>query len=87
MQLGHSYQIKVKAPADITYLRLIRPDNPTHVTDVNARSIAVNFTRSGDGTLNITIPANANIVPPSYYTLYAVNSKGVPSTGYWIKVP
>ena len=48
---------------------------------------AVNFTRSGHGTLNITIPANANIVPPSYYMLFAVNAKGVPSTGYWVKVP
>jgi hypothetical protein len=87
MQRAHTYQIKVSDPASIKYLRLMRPDNPTHVTDVNARSIAVNFTRSGPGTLNITVPANANIVPPSYYTLFAVNSKGVPSTGYWVKVP
>ena len=87
MELAHSYQIKVSDPGSIKYLRLMRPDNPTHVTDVNARSIAVNFTRSGNGTLNITLPANANIVPPSYYTLYAINSKGVPSTGYWVKVP
>ena len=87
MERAHSYQIKVSNPASIKYLRLMRPDNPTHVTDVNARSIAVNFTRSGPGTLNITVPANANIVPPSYYMLFAVNSNGVPSTGYWVKVP
>ena len=37
----------------------MRPDNPTHVTDVNARSVAVNFTQAGNGYLRVTIPANA----------------------------
>jgi hypothetical protein len=87
MQLAHTYQIKVSEPSDIKYLRLMRPDNPTHVTDVNARSIGVNFTQAGNGYLNITLPASANIVPPSYYMLFAINSKGVPSAGYWVQVP
>jgi hypothetical protein len=87
MQLAHTYQIKVSEPSDIKYLRLMRPDNPTHVTDVNARSIGVNFTQAGNGYLNITLPASSNIVPPSYYMLFAINSKGVPSAGYWVQVP
>ena len=87
MQLAHSYQITVSPGADVKYLRLMRPDNPTHVTDVNARSIAVNFTSAGHGSLNVTLPASANIVPPGYSMLFAVNSKGIPSTGYWVKVP
>jgi hypothetical protein len=87
MQLGHSYLIKVSQTADISYLRLMRPDNPTHVTDVNERSIAVNFTQAGNGYLKITIPSNDNLVPPSYYMLFATNQKGIPSTGYWVQVP
>ena len=87
MKLKHSYLIKVSQPASIKYLRLMRPDNPTHVTDVNERSIAVSFTQAGPGELKITLPANSNLVPPSYYMLFAINSKGVPSDGYWVQVP
>jgi hypothetical protein len=87
MAPGHSYLIKVTQPSAIRYLRLMRPDNATHVTDVNERSIAITFTRARKGYLKITIPANDNIVPPSYYMLFAVNSKSVPSTAYWVRVP
>jgi hypothetical protein len=87
MKLGDSYPIKVSQAANISYLRLMRPDNPTHVTDVNERSIAVSFTQSGNGYLKVTLPANPNLVPPSYYMLFAVNGKGVPSVGHWVRVP
>jgi hypothetical protein len=87
MELGHSYLIKVSLPSSIKYLRLMRPDDPTHVTDVNERSIAVGFTQAGKGELKITLPSSSNLVPPSYYMLFAVNSKGIPSAGYWVQVP
>ena len=87
MDLQHSYNIKVSPPSSIKYLRLMRPDNPTHVTDVNERSIAVSFTQAGHGKLRITLPANSNLVPPSYYMLFAINNKGIPSAGYWVQVP
>ena len=87
MDPSRSYLVKVNDPASIQYLRLMRPDNPTHVTDVNARSIAINFTQAGNGYLRITIPSNSNIIPPSYYMLFAANGKGVPSAGYWVQVP
>jgi Domain of unknown function (DUF1929) len=87
MKLSDSYLIKVSQAADISYLRLMRPDNPTHVTDVNERSIAVSFTQAGNGYLRVTLPANPNLVPPSYYMLFAVNGKGVPSAGRWVQVP
>jgi hypothetical protein len=87
MHLSHSYLIKVSPAASIKDLRLMRPDNPTHVTDVNQRSIAVSFTRVGDDELRVTVPSSSNLVPPSYYMLFAINSKGIPSTGYWVQVP
>ena len=66
----------------------MRPDNPTHVTDVNERSIAVSFTQAGHGDLRITLPSNANLVPPSYYMLFAVNQhREFRPTGYWVQVP
>ena len=87
MRLGHSYLIKVSQAADIKSFRLMRPDNPTHVTDVNQRSIAADFKMAGNGYLRMTLPSNHNLVPPSYYMLFAVNARGIPSTGYWVQVP
>jgi hypothetical protein len=87
MRLGRSYLIKVSQAAGIRYLRLMRPDNPTHVTDVTQRSVAVPFKSAGNGYLKITLPSNPNLVPPSYYMLFAVNAKGIPSAGYWVQVP
>ena len=87
MRLRHRYVLTVSQASSIRYLRLMRPDNPTHVTDVNERSIAVRFTRAGDGRLRITLPSNPNLVPPSYYMLFAVNSKGIPSTAFWVRIP
>jgi hypothetical protein len=84
---GSSYLIKVSQAASLQYLRLMRPDNATHVTDVNERSIAIPFTHAGPGELRVTIPANPNLIPPSYYMLFAISHKGVPSTGHWAQVP
>jgi radical copper oxidase GlxA-like protein/galactose oxidase-like protein len=86
MEPGHRYIISVSDPSKIRYLRLMRPDNPTHVTDVNARSIAVPFRRVGGNDLDVTIPSNTNLMPPSYYMLFAVNAKGIPSTAFWVRV-
>ena len=87
MEPGHRYIISVSQPSKIRYLRLMRPDNPTHVTDVNARSIAVPFRPVGGNDLDVTIPSNTNLIPPSYYMLFAVNRTGIPSTAAWVRVP
>jgi hypothetical protein len=87
MRLRHSYVLTVSQASSIRYLRLMRPDNPTHVTDVNERSIAVPFTQAGDGRLRITLPSNHDLVPPSYYMLFAINNRGIPSTAFWVQVP
>jgi hypothetical protein len=87
MEPGHRYIISVSDPSKIKYLRLMRPDNPTHVTDVNARSIAVPFRWVGGNDLDVTIPADTNLIPPSYYMLFAVSRSGIPSTAAWVRVP
>jgi Domain of unknown function (DUF1929) len=87
MRTGQSYLIRVSPGSGVRYLRLMRPDNPTHVTDVNARSIALPFTRASGGELKVTVPASDNIIPPSYYMLFAVNAAGTPSRAAWVRVP
>lgn len=87
MQRGSTYTITVPDAAKISKLRLMRPSSVTHVTDVNQRSVAVAFTRTGPDTLRITIPRFGNLLPPGYYMLFADNAAGLPSTGHMVDVP
>ncbi|MGA6157970.1 galactose oxidase-like domain-containing protein [Stenotrophomonas sp. NPDC087984] len=70
----------------ITKMRLIRPGSFTHVTNVEQRSIALDFTRTRDG-VTVTLPKNASLMPPGWYMLNAVDDQGTPSKAVWVKVP
>ncbi|MFF6851045.1 radical copper oxidase GlxA [Streptomyces antimycoticus] len=73
-------------PSAITRMRLIRPGSFTHVTNVEQRSIALDFTRTKDG-VTVTLPKDASLVPPGWYMLNAVDDQGTPSKAVWVKVP
>ncbi len=72
--------------ATIKKVRLIRPSASTHVTDVDQRSIALDFTASGD-KVSVTVPKNRNLVQSGWYMLFVVDDQGTPSTAQWVKVP
>ncbi|OLV18145.1 galactose oxidase early set domain-containing protein [Deinococcus marmoris] len=65
--------------AQISKLHLIRLGSVTHGVNMEQRLTPLRFNQSGN-TLN------ANITPPGYYMLIAVNDKGVPSVARMIKV-
>ncbi|MFF7841632.1 galactose oxidase-like domain-containing protein [Streptomyces ossamyceticus] len=66
--------------------RLIRPSASTHVTDVDQKSIAVDFTTSGD-SVTVTVPKNRNLVQSGWYMLFVTDAAGTPSKARWVKVP
>ena len=72
------FRIAVDNPSAITSVKLIALGADTHANDMNQRSVALNMTTQADG-LTLTSPANANIAPPGYYMLFALNAQGVPS--------
>ncbi|MER6981869.1 kelch motif-containing protein [Streptomyces carpinensis] len=72
--------------ATIKKARLIRPSASTHVTDVDQRSIALDFKASGD-KVTVTVPRNRNLVQSGWYMLFVVDDQGTPSTAQWVKVP
>ncbi|MFF0460854.1 galactose oxidase-like domain-containing protein [Streptomyces mexicanus] len=72
--------------ATIKKVRLIRPSASTHVTDVDQRSIALDFTASGD-KVTVTVPKNRNLVQSGWYMLFVIDDQGTPSTAQWVKVP
>jgi Domain of unknown function (DUF1929) len=83
---GGSGTFTTTNPADIATARLIRPSAVTHVTNVEQRSVALDFTR-GDGTITVTVPSEPSLVPPGPYMLFVTNSAGVPSMARWVQVP
>lgn len=75
-----------KQAAAVRKVRLVRPSASTHVTDVDQRSIALDFTGSG-GKLTVTVPRNRNLVQSGWYMLFVVDGRGTPSKARWVKVP
>lgn len=67
-------------------MRLIRPSASTHVTDVDQRSIALDFTTSGD-RITVTVPGNRNLVQSGWYMLFVDDGRGTPSKAQWVRVP
>ncbi|MFI6011384.1 galactose oxidase-like domain-containing protein [Streptomyces sp. NPDC051243] len=72
--------------SSIENVRLIRPSASTHVTDVDQRSVALDFKKSGD-KITVTVPTNRNLVPSGWYMLFVTDDQGTPSKAQWVKVP
>ncbi|MCH5671687.1 galactose oxidase-like domain-containing protein [Streptomyces gilvus] len=70
----------------IKKVRLIRPSASTHVTDVDQRSVALDFTTSGN-RITVTVPKNRNLVTSGWYMLFVDDDQGTPSKAQWVKVP
>ena len=72
--------------AAVKNVRLIRPSASTHVTDVDQRSVKLDFQASGD-KLTVTVPTNRNLVPSGWYMLFVTDDQGTPSKAQWVRVP
>ncbi|MFI2258555.1 radical copper oxidase GlxA [Streptomyces tubercidicus] len=71
----------------IKKMRLMRPGSFTHVTNIEQRSIALDFTATKDGKgVTVTLPKDPSLVPPGWYMLNAVDGEGTPSKAVWVKV-
>jgi hypothetical protein len=82
---GASGTFTSRQAAGIKKMRLIRPSASTHVTDVDQRSIALDFRVSGN-KVTVTVPTNRNLVPSGWYMLFADDDQGTPSVAQWVKV-
>ncbi|WP_367431462.1 radical copper oxidase GlxA [Streptomyces celluloflavus] len=84
--LGGTATYRSPRPVSIKKMRLIRPGSFTHVTNIEQRSIALDFTATKDG-VTVTVPKDPSLVPPGWYMLNAVDDQGTPSKAVWVKVP
>jgi hypothetical protein len=67
----------VVASQDVTEFSFVRLSSATHSVNNEQRRIPVTYTGS-NGDFQLNMP-NANIMPPGYYMLFAMNGNGVPS--------
>ncbi|MFC7303820.1 galactose oxidase-like domain-containing protein [Streptomyces monticola] len=86
VKLGGSLSYRSKNAASIKKMRLMRPGAFTHVTNVEQRSIALDFTRTSDG-VKVTLPKSPALAPPGWYMVMAVDDRGVPSEAAWVHIP
>ncbi|THA26232.1 DUF1929 domain-containing protein [Streptomyces sp. RKND-216] len=84
--LGESVTYRTEDARSLARMRLIRPGSATHVTNVEQRSVALEFTLTADG-VRVTLPEEPWLVPPGWYMVVAVDERGVPSEAVWLRVP
>ncbi|MFD4258343.1 galactose oxidase-like domain-containing protein [Streptomyces sp. NPDC058534] len=83
---GESGTFTSRAASTVKKVRLIRPSASTHVTDVDQRSIALDFEADGD-KLTVTVPSNKNLVQSGWYMMFVTDGEGTPSKAEWVRVP
>ncbi|MGW5788763.1 galactose oxidase-like domain-containing protein [Streptomyces sp. NPDC003757] len=86
IERGGSGTFTSRAASAVKKVRLIRPSASTHVTDVDQRSVALDFTTDGD-KLTVTVPESENLVPSGWYMMFVTDGQGTPSKAQWVHVP
>lgn len=65
---------------------LIRPNLVTHHSDASNRLIKVPITAKAAASIDIQMPATAEIAPPGYYLLLLLDASKVPSQAEFIRI-
>ncbi|WP_221355774.1 kelch motif-containing protein [Streptomyces beigongshangae] len=86
IERGGSATFPTRQSSSIKSVRLIRPSASTHVTDVDQRSVALDFEKTEDG-IEVTVPKSRNLVGSGWYMLFVTDDRGIPSKAQWVKVP
>jgi hypothetical protein len=86
-QIGYGQSFTVTTSAtNITRATLVRLPSTTHSLDFNQRYYQFPLPVAVAGGYRLTVPGNANVMPPGYYYLHLLNDMGVPSVATIIKV-
>ncbi|AIO69482.1 RICIN domain-containing protein [Burkholderia oklahomensis] len=81
---GASIGVSTQGP--VTSFVLMRLASVTHTTNNDQRRIPLAMTSSGGTDYRLAIPADAGVVLPGYYMLFALNAQGVPSVSTSIRI-
>ena len=81
---GAALAVTVPDPAAIAAAALLRPCATTHSSDLEQRLVDLPVTVTGAQTLDLALPASANLAPPGWYLLTVLDAAGVPSPAEWL---
>jgi lectin family protein/galactose oxidase-like protein len=86
LEQGQTFTITVDNADVITRLEFVKFGSATHSFNSEQRALELDFTRLDSHTLQVTFPANANVVTPGYWMLFANNNNGTPSVAATISI-
>lgn len=75
----------IEASESISAFNMIRLQGTTHSINTDQRFIPLSFGGS-DGSYQVDINPNPNVMIPGYYWLFAIDDNGVPSEGFTVQV-
>ncbi len=84
LSVGQTFSMTVNT-RKINSVVLIAPGAVTHGNDMHQRFIKLR-SRTKGSNVEVTIPASSSLVPPGYYMLFVVDSKGIPSVSQFVRV-
>jgi hypothetical protein len=83
VRYGRTYAVSAVAEgAQIARMALTTPPSPTHGNDPNQRYLPLPISSSN----TIAIPGNRSLVPPGWYRLWAVDTRGRVSAARWLRL-
>ena len=80
----YNQTFQVQSDDTIEAFSFIRMSSATHSVNNEQRRVPVSFSRNGN-TYSLNMPG-ANVMPPGYYMLFAMNQNGVPSMAEAVQV-
>lgn len=78
---GQRLQFELASPNGLAQVVLIGLSQTTHSFNFTQRRYIAAFTQPDAQSVTVTAPASANLAPPGYYQLVAIDRNGVPSPG------
>lgn len=82
---GYAATIAVGTTGPVGRFVWIRMASVTHSINTDQRLLRATATALGNGSFSVSTPANANLAPPGYYMLFALNGE-VPSVAKIIRL-
>jgi hypothetical protein len=84
--IGYGRPFEINVSAHIKSACLIQPSALTHQINPGQRYVGLGIDAQGDGRVVLGGVPNANVLPPGWHLLFAVNDAGTPSVAHWLHV-
>lgn len=85
LQVGTTFQIRLLSDDAVARVTLVKTGAVTHSYNMDQRFIELGFEQSGTD-LTVDAPADSNVATPGRYLLFALDSAGIPSSGWLLDI-